>query len=178
MFNKNYNKSSGSTALIVVIVLVLIILGVFYLTNSRGNSLSTNTNTAITDTAGSGETITAPPASQVSPTPTVSAPAPAGTYQAYGSSRLAMAESGDVVLFFRAPWCPTCRALDADIRAHLSEIPSGVTILDVDYDTATALRQQYGVTYQHTLVQVDSSGQQIAKWSGSSTLAALLGNIK
>ncbi len=102
----------------------------------------------------------------------------AGTYEAYSDSKLALADSGDVVLFFRASWCPTCRALNADLKANLESIPAGVTILDVNYDNSTVLKQKYGVTYQHTLVQVDSSGTMITKWTGSPTLSALLGNIK
>jgi thiol-disulfide isomerase/thioredoxin len=89
-----------------------------------------------------------------------------------------MADKGDVVLFFKASWCPTCKALDGDIKANMGSIPSGVTILEVNYDTETALKQKYAVTYQHTLVQVDSKGAQIAKWSGSPTLTALASKIQ
>src|SRR3989338_2109218 len=76
-----------------------------------------------------------------------------GSYEAYAPEKLAKANSGDVVLFFRASWCPTCKAVDADIRANFSAIPGGLTILDVDYDNSSALKQKYGVTYQHTFVQ-------------------------
>lgn len=102
----------------------------------------------------------------------------AGSYEAYAPEKLAMANEGDVVLFFRASWCPTCKSVDADIKKNATQIPKGVTILDVDYDTATDLKKKYGVTYQHTFVQVAADGTQIAKWSASPTLAALLGNIK
>ena len=101
-----------------------------------------------------------------------------GTYEAYAPEKLARAEEGDVVLFFRASWCPTCRALDADIKAHQGNIPDGVTILDVDYDDSTALKQKYGVTYQHTLVQVDAEGNMIRKWSSSPTLDSLVAQIQ
>lgn len=101
-----------------------------------------------------------------------------GTYEAYAPEKLARAEEGDVVLFFRASWCPTCRALDADIKAHQGNIPDGVTILDVDYDDSTALKQKYGVTYQHTLVQVDAEGNMITKWSSSPTLDSLVAQIQ
>lgn len=94
----------------------------------------------------------------------------AGSYEPYAAEKLARAE-GDIVLFFRASWCPTCRALDADIRA--GSVPAGLTILDVNYDTETALKQKYGVTMQHTLVQVDAQGNLVKKWTGSPTLAAL-----
>lgn len=101
-----------------------------------------------------------------------------GQYVAYDASKLAFAKEGNVVLFFRASWCPTCRALDADIKANLSQIPKDVLILDVDYDKSAELKKQYGVTYQHTLVQVDADGKMIAKWSGSEGLKALLSQVK
>lgn len=102
----------------------------------------------------------------------------AGSYEAYSPEKVsAKAEAENVVLFFRASWCPTCRALDADIQAHLDEIPSDLTILDVDYDNSASLKKKYGVTYQHTFVEVDKDGNQIKKWFGSPTLAALVSEI-
>lgn len=88
------------------------------------------------------------------------------------------AARGDVVLFFRASWCPSCRALDADITSNLGSAPAGLTILDVNYDTATELRQLYGVTTQHTLVQVVADGTLIKKWSGGSTLASVIAQVE
>lgn len=101
----------------------------------------------------------------------------AGTYEEYSAEKVASAD-GDVVLFFHAKWCPTCRALDSQISNNLSDIPSDVTILKVDYDSATDLRQQYGVTVQHTLVQVDSSGNLVSKWTGSSSLDSVVSQIR
>jgi len=102
----------------------------------------------------------------------------AGSYEVYAPEKLAKANLGNVVLFFRAVWCPTCKAVDEDIRAHLSAIPAGLTILDVDYDKSTALKQKYGVTYQHTFVQVKADGTLIKKWSGSPTLSALSAEVQ
>lgn len=102
----------------------------------------------------------------------------AGTYQVYSADKLALADTGSVVLFFKASWCPTCKTLDSDIKANLAKIPKGLTILEVDYDSNAALKQKYGVTYQHTFVQVDSKGTQITKWSGSPTLADLASKVK
>ncbi|MEZ4210310.1 MAG: thioredoxin domain-containing protein [Patescibacteria group bacterium] len=92
---------------------------------------------------------------------------------------MAAAEEGDAVLFFHAPWCPTCRALEADINSHLADIPENVTILKTDYDTYRAmdLGKKFGITIQHTLVQVDIDNNQIKKWSGSPTLSSLLAEI-
>lgn len=102
----------------------------------------------------------------------------AGSYEAYSSEKLARAENGDVVLFFHASWCPSCRGLNADIEKNIGSIPAGVTILKTDYDTQTELKKKYGVTYQHTLVQVDKDGNMLKKWSGSSSLAKLLSQIQ
>jgi len=101
-----------------------------------------------------------------------------GSYVLYDSALLSRAENGRVVLFFRASWCPSCKALDSDIRARASEIPGDVTILNVDYDTHADLKQKYGVTYQHTLVQVDGKGNLIKKWSGTSKLSDLIAQLK
>ncbi len=103
----------------------------------------------------------------------------AGSYEAYAPEKIAMASADhDIVLFFRAGWCPTCRAVDADIKSNPGKIPSSLTILDVNYDDSTALKQKYGVTYQHTFVQVDKDGKLIKKWSGSPTLTALVAEVK
>lgn len=101
-----------------------------------------------------------------------------GQYITYDASKIAFAKDGKVVLFFRASWCPTCRALDTDIKANLSQIPQNVLILDVDYDKYGDLKKQYGVTYQHTLVQVDAMGNMITKWSGSEGLSELVKQVK
>lgn len=102
-----------------------------------------------------------------------------GSYEAYAPEKVANAGDSKVLLFFHAEWCPLCRPLDADIKANLSSIPSGVIILKVNYDTETALKQKYGVTYQHTIVEVDSSGAMIKKWSVQNpTLAATIAEIK
>ena len=101
-----------------------------------------------------------------------------GTYEVYNADKLAWAKDGKVVLFFHASWCPTCKFADTTITNGLSAIPANVHILKTDYDTNTALKQKYGVTYQHTFVQVDASGNQIAKWSGSNSVAEIVENTK
>ena len=102
----------------------------------------------------------------------------AGSYEAYSAGKIAKAATGDVVLFFHASWCPTCRAVDSDINARRKDIPASLTILDVNYDDSSALKAKYGVTYQHTFVQVDAQGNQIKKWQGSPTLAALVAEVQ
>ena len=101
-----------------------------------------------------------------------------GSYEEYAPEKLSLGQSGKVILYFHADWCPICRGLEADVHARLPSIPDGVHILKVNYDTATALKQQYGVTYQHTFVQVDARGNQVAKWGDATTLAQVLAKIQ
>lgn len=87
-----------------------------------------------------------------------------------------MYSAGDVVLFFNAEWCSTCKEARDNIQADLAGIPAGLTIVTVDYDTAEDLKRQYGVTVQHTFVQVDPEGNELAKWSGSVTAEEIAEN--
>ena len=96
-----------------------------------------------------------------------------GTFTDYSSNLLAKAETGNVVIFFNASWCPTCQSTVKNINSNLNNIPSDLTILSADYDKETALRQKYGVTYQHTFVKVDKDGNQIKKASGLADLNAI-----
>ena len=100
------------------------------------------------------------------------------SYEMYAPEKLVNAEAGNVVLFFRAGWCPTCRTVDSDIKANMKNIPANLTILDVDYDKSSDLKKKYGVTTQHTFVQVDSKGNLIKKWTGGSTLTSIVGQVK
>ena len=101
-----------------------------------------------------------------------------GSYEIFAPEKLSKANDGKVVLFFKASWCPSCRALDSDIKSSLNDIPDGVTILEVDYDTNQDLRKKYGVTTQHTLVQVDSEGNAITKWSGGGSLETIISKLQ
>jgi len=77
----------------------------------------------------------------------------------------AVAAGTAVVLFFHAPWCPDCRATEAALDAD--GVPDGLTVVKVDFDSATDLRRRYGVTVQHTFVQLGDGGDAVQKWTGS-----------
>lgn len=112
---------------------------------------------AVTPSSSAAPPAVSGPTAEASATPdatTEPAPAP-GAYVDFSEEALAAAR-GTRVLFFHAPWCPQCRALEADILA--SGVPEGITVLKVDYDTNQNLRQQYGVTLQTTVVALDESG--------------------
>lgn len=76
------------------------------------------------------------------------------------------------ILFFYANWCPTCRPVDQSLSQNPNTLPPNTTVIRVNYnDTETdneerELARKYGVTYQHTFVQIDSNGNEIAKWNG------------
>ena len=82
----------------------------------------------------------------------------AGDYVDYSDSAIADAD-GRVFLFFHATWCPQCVSIDEDIKAK--GVPSGVTIVKVDYDSNQDFRAEYAVTQQTTFVEVDSSGKKL-----------------
>jgi thiol-disulfide isomerase/thioredoxin len=74
-----------------------------------------------------------------------------------------------VVLFFNAKWCSTCKKARSNLEADLTAIPADLAIVLVDFDSETDLKRKYGVTVQHTFVQIDADGNELAKWSGSLT---------
>jgi len=101
-----------------------------------------------------------------------------GQYVEYDPNAIAdAATNGQAVLFFHAAWCPTCISANADITSRASEIPAGLVIFKTDYDTFKDLKKKYGVTYQHTFVQVDADGNEIAKWNGGD-LDEIMKNVK
>lgn len=105
--------------------------------------------------------------------------AQAGTYKDY-SPALAESEAkagNKVVLFFHAPWCPFCKTADTAFKTNLDKIPKGVTVLKTDYDSNLELRKKYAITYQHTFVQIDASGNQVTKWN-SGDIDLLIKNVK
>lgn len=75
--------------------------------------------------------------------------------------------AGDNILFFHADWCPQCVKLEEDIKAK--GLPNNVNIIEVDFDERTDLRRQYGVNFQTTLVKVDGSGAEVARYGAYST---------
>jgi thiol-disulfide isomerase/thioredoxin len=104
------------------------------------------------------------PAAIASDTPTTAADSSAskGIYVDYAPNIIA-STSRTKLLFFHAPWCPQCRALDTDIKN--SSLPLNVAIIKTDYDTHQDLRQKYGVTLQTTFVKVDNEGNLVEKYT-------------
>lgn len=104
-------------------------------------------------------------------------------YVTYSTDALDNAANTRRVLFFYANWCPTCRPVDENLQTSQATLPEDVTVIRVNYnDTDTDqeekdLAKQYGVTYQHTFVQIDSQGNEVTKWNGGD-VTQLLENIQ
>lgn len=99
-----------------------------------------------------------------------------GDFIAYGDVDIASL-NGNIVLDFSATWCPSCRTFKKDVEANLMNIPADMTLILVDYDTHKDLRKQYGVTQQHTFVQIDNTGNLIKKWTGGNNLQSVVDKI-
>ena len=94
------------------------------------------------------------------------------TYDQYQASKDTYADS-KVVLFFNAKWCPACRAINEALTSDPGKITAKTTVVSVDYDQHTDLRQRYGVTTQHTFVQIDTNGEKARQWVSTSVDALL-----
>ena len=94
------------------------------------------------------------------------------TYDQYQASKDKYADS-KVVLFFNAKWCPACRTINEALTSDPGKIPAKTTVVSVDYDQHTDLRQRYGVTTQHTFVQIDTNGEKTRQWVSTSVDALL-----
>ncbi|RJR28219.1 thioredoxin [Candidatus Microgenomates bacterium] len=99
-----------------------------------------------------------------------------GKYVHLSTSGLDEAKTKRRVYFFAASWCPTCQAANAEFLSNLDKIPDDVVIFITNYDEEIELKAKYYITYQHTFVQVDANGNEIAKWTGGD-VNELLENI-
>lgn len=104
-------------------------------------------------------------------------------YVEYSNAAFEAAASDRRVLFFYASWCPTCQPADASFTQNASSIPEDMTLLRVNYNDPETdqdekdLAKKYGVTYQHTFVQIDEDGNEVTKWNGGK-IDELLSNIE
>lgn len=137
------------TAKIIVLIIILAIAGSIVYLLLRPESAATPASESAT------VSVSQPTAKEPVATKT------AGAYVDYSANALASA-TGTKLIFFYAPWCPQCRALEASIKE--SSIPNGVTIFKADYDSNQELRQKYGVTLQTTLVSVDDTGSKLSSY--------------
>lgn len=100
-----------------------------------------------------------------------------GLYLPYTPTALAQA-SGNIVLFFYASWSPASITTHKDVVAKVSTMPKDLTILQVNFDDANDMKQQYWVIEQDTFVQVTNTGELIKKWRGANSLADIVKQIQ
>lgn len=100
-----------------------------------------------------------------------------GSYAEYSPQKVAAVSDGPILLYFHADWCPICRPLDAEFKANTSML-GNLHVFKVNYDTAIELKQKYGVTLQHTFVQIDAKGTMIAKWSDALSLVDVQARVR
>ncbi len=104
-------------------------------------------------------------------------------YVQYSKSAFDSASGNRRVLFFYASWCPTCKPADASFTKNAGKIPEDVTLIRVNYNDPETdqeekdLAKKYGITYQHTFVQIDGKGREVTKWNGGQ-IDELLSHIK
>lgn len=155
---------------LIIIAIILLLGGLFFFLESGDDPLVTNSENSRTSAQTSEAEIDQSNEQEFEEADE----AATGNYVDYSEGKVA-ATNGNKVLFFHASWCPTCKSLDQNIRAGV--VPSGLTIFKVNYDTERDLAKKYGVTYQHTLVQVDSDGNLITKWAGSYTIQQIIDEL-
>jgi len=106
-----------------------------------------------------------------------------GEYVSYEAGVMEKTSKTRRVLFFYANWCPTCRPADESFKKNVNQIPADVSLVQVNYnDTETEqaetdLAKKYRVSYQHTFVQIDEQGNEVAKWNGGK-IDELIKNLK
>lgn len=88
-----------------------------------------------------------------------------------------LAKSKPTVLFFKADWCPSCTLAAKSFEKNSAQLKD-VNLVVVNYDRSGNLQVKYGVTYQHTFVQVSSKGDALVKWNGGATAELLKKIVK
>ncbi len=92
-------------------------------------------------------------------------PADAVNYESLDQLK-ALAARGAAIVYFHAEWCPGWQSAMLNYRARWDEVQPGITLVLADYDKETALKAQFGVTYQNSYVQVGANGEALQIWNG------------
>lgn len=97
----------------------------------------------------------------------------------YSAAALAAAQKADrpVAVHFHADWCPTCRAQEKVIQSLKAEAGLDLTVLVANYDTEKALKRQFKVNAQSTLVVLHGH-QERARLVGDTTSSGIREALK
>lgn len=150
----------------ITIALTIMLVGVVYVVGSKPKTQQQSIISPI-----------ASPMVQASVTPSRDAAQSVSRYISYSKDTYDQAAAKKRVLYFHATWCPICKVVDEELTEKADQIPSGTVVLKTDYDSETELKKKYGVTYQHTFVQVDAEGKKVTAWNGGG-VRELMANVK
>lgn len=117
--------------------------------------------------------------------------ASASSYATFTKAAFDAAKSDGRAIFleFYANWCPSCAQQKPVNEAAFADasMPPGISGFQVNYkdsDTDSdeeALAREFGISYQHTRVVLDSSGRQVYKATGNvgrEELISLLADVR
>lgn len=92
------------------------------------------------------------------------------TIKPYTAADLAAAQAkgAPVAVHFHADWCPTCRAQTQSLDKLKAKTDLDVTVFVANYDTEKALKAEYKVVTQSTLV-VFIGKQEVSRLAGQTT---------
>lgn len=160
-----------------ILFIVLVGIGLYVVVNPSKTM-------RVTDDVVSQPKVTTDPMIQVHITdePQVAAEVNAERYIPFSSSTLNKFANSRRVLFFYADWCPTCKVANEEFLQKTELIPTDVTLIRVNYNDSQTdqeekdLAKKYGITYQHTFVQIDAQGNTRTVWNGGE-IDELLANI-
>jgi thiol-disulfide isomerase/thioredoxin len=97
----------------------------------------------------------------------------------YSAQALAEAQKANqpVALHFHADWCPTCRAQEKVLQTLKSEPGLDLTVLVADYDAERALKRQFKVNAQSTLVVLRGQ-KEAARVVGDTSVTGIRAALK
>lgn len=83
-------------------------------------------------------------------------------YKNYSTKALKNSWDKDIVLFFHADWCSTCKSFEKKVLSE--KIPENILILKVDFDSNLELRKKYNIVTQTSFVLVDNKWNLKKRW--------------
>lgn len=155
--------SNKKLAVVLAILIPAVTVFIVFFVLRKPDNNNPSKNAATSNLSGSRSDVNSQPSSGPS------------NYLSFDSSKFGedLASGKKVSLFFWANWCPTCRAQEPINVKTLESISDPdvvvykVNILDSETtEEGEALASKYGVTYQHTFVALDGTGEKIDLYNG------------
>lgn len=96
-------------------------------------------------------------------------------YTDYSEEKVKNATQKNIILFFHADWCSSCKAFEAKVLSE--NIPEDILILKVDFDKNNELRQKYNILTQTSFVLIDKNWKLIKRWIWSRDISDIIEKI-